>query len=281
MNRGSPAKPAIVIAATIAIRPSAPAQSTCARRSASAASDSGPAERLERIARIGLRTPAARLSAREQVREQPERRHDERDGHRQRARARLGSPAPQPVERQEQEDLGARERRQRAEHERAARATGEARPGSAEHERDEQRLRHPTGDLARPVRHVVGEQHTGQHGEGRARDPWRAREAHRQRQADLCRADEPHEPGRPHEDEPQLRRRVASERQRRGQQHGQGLPRRAARRVELQVRELASPDEPRPGVVDRLAGEQQRDGRERQAGERGAEKSACRHGGRR
>ena len=58
---------------------------------------------------------------------------------------------------------------------------------------------------------------------------------------------------------------VAGERQRRRERDGQRLPRRSAGRVELEARELAPPDEPRPGVVDRLVGDGQRGRGEREA----------------
>jgi len=238
-----------------------------------------PAERLERIACIGPRALCRARAAvgEQQLRRQPQRRHGEGDRHGERTRARRGAPGPQGVEREQREDLRPRERRQRAERERAAGSAGEARGGGAEDERYEQRLGHPAGDLARPVRHVIAQQHDARHRERGAREPRRARSPGRQRQADLRGEHKRHSPTRPHEDEPEVRGRVAGKRQRRGEQDRQRLPGRPARRVELEVGQLAPPDEPRPGVVDGLVGEQQRQHGERQAGEGGAEKSADGH----
>ena len=78
-------------------------------------------------------------------------------------------------------------------------------------------------------------------------------------------ADEGEEPAGPGDDEPHRRGQIADRRQRGGHEHRQGLPRRPAGRVEVEVGDLSPPHEPGPRVVREGHREQERERRDRHA----------------
>jgi len=135
----------------------------------------------------------------------------------------------------------------------------------AHHERDEQRLGHAFGALAQPRRVGVERQQQRERAKCGGGDPLALRVAGRQHVRQPCGEHERQQPGYAHEEEPQLRRRVAGERQGRRDRYRERLPRRPEVQIESGAAELAAPDEPSPGVVDRIG----RQG-ERRAGERNA-----------
>ena len=76
------------------------------------------------------------------------------------------------------------------------------------------------------------------------------------------------------DEQPQRRREaVAQERERRREEHRQRLPRRPADGVEIEVHDLASPDDPGPRVVGRSGRLQQRQRGDREARDRPATRS--------
>ena len=126
-----------------------------------------------------------------------------------------------------------------------------------QHQRDEQAL----GVAAREVAdELVGEQQRdrGDHARPQPGQPRAEPERHREREHAAGAGD----------DQPQRRRPVVAEqRERRREQHRQRLPRRALERDEVDVQDLAAPDDPRPRVVGRRRHRQQRQGADRQAAE--------------
>jgi len=239
----------------------------------------GPPQRLRRIARAALRALTAAAAGAEQVGRQPQRGDDERnrDGDRTRAGISAASTRPRGVGDQRQPALRPHERRERAEDERRARVAADRRAHGPQDQRDEQRLGHPAGDLPRPRGHVVEEQRQDDHREPRGDAPHRGGQACGQAVGQLAGEHERSEPRSAHEHEPQLRRGVAGDGERRGEDDRQRLPRRPARGIEAEVGELAAPDEPRPGVVDRLVGDQQRGPSQADAGRNDAEQAGGRH----
>jgi len=237
----------------------------------------GPPERLGGVARPPLRTPGATRAGAEQLGRQPQRGHRERDRDDDGPRAPIGAPRPRRVDDQQKPGLRSHERGQRAQHERSPHTAGQREPDGPERERDEQRLGHPAGGLPRPHRHVVEQQRESERREAGRGETQRAPVPGRQVVRELGGEHERQRPRCAHEDEPQLRCGITGERQRRRDHHGQRLPRRPARRIEAEMGQLASPDEPRPRIVDGLVGDQQRRRSEADAGRNGAEQAKGRH----
>ncbi len=148
--------------------------------------------------------------------------------------------------------------------ERGALAPGEAALDRGEDERDHQRFGEPARELAQPRGEAVEEEDDGERGERGGRDPLPATgretlaDPDRQQRGEGRRR----EPAGPGHEQPERRRRVAGEGERRREDDRERLPRGAARGVEGEVGDLAAPDEPAPGVVDRVPGQQEREGRE-------------------
>ena len=144
----------------------------------------------------------------------------------------------EPVEPGEQPDLRAQQSRRRAERERLQPPAVEVLLDRRERERDQQRL----GIAAQP-----GDEEVGAEAEPEGRDEARRAtgEARREPVAQRHRR----ERRRAREHEPDRGGERAEPGERRDQDDGQRLPRRAAERVEVEPGELTPPDEPRPRVV--------------------------------
>jgi len=238
-----------------------------------------PPQGLRGVAGAALRALGPPAPGAEQVGRQPQRGHGERHGEGDGPRARIlaASTRPRRVGDQQQPALRSHERAEGTDHERGTDTAAQRRPHRAEDQRDEQRLGHPAGGLPRPCGHVVEEKHKDHHGKQRGGAPRWGGQTRRQAVRELAGEHERPEPRRAHEHEPQLRGSVAGQGERCGDQGGQRLPRRPARRVEAEVGQLAAPHEPRPGVVDRLVGDQQRGRSEPDAGRNDAEQAGGRH----
>ena len=193
-----------------------------------------------------------------QLRQQPQHRHGREAGQHQPPCGGLVPQQPQPVEAEERPGLGAQERGAEPEQEGVARAPGEVAIERGQPEGDKKALRIAQRGVAqRPRRDRVGGGRggAGGHAPQAPRDP----EGH-------------HHAGdgaRPGDEQPQVGRQAAEQRERRGQQHRQRLPRRAVDGRQIEVQDLAAPDDPRPRVVRRSRGDEE--------GQRGEGEHAERH----
>ena len=217
----------------------------------------GSSEKAALLARgIFARWAARSRSPEPQLRQQPQHRHGREAGQHQPACGGLAPQQPQPVEAEERPGLGAQERGAEPEQEGVAGAPGEVAIERGQPEGDKQALRVAQRGVAqRPRRHRVGGGRGGAGGHA-AQAPGDAEGHH-----------DPRDGPSSGDEEPQVRRGAAEQRERRGQQHRERLPRRAIDGRQIEVQDLATPDDPRPRVVRRRRGNEEgerSDGQHRQ-----------------
>ena len=176
-----------------------------------------------------------------------------RDAERERPPAPLAQQEVGGVGDDQQPHLGTGQPRQRDEQECAPAAGAQVQLDRTEHEGHHQRLDVARRQIAQPVR-AGEERQRSEHPGDRAARPCREPEGQRQgRQA-----------GDSHDHEPEARCRGAGERQRRGEEHRQGLPAGVGDGAEAGARrgELLAEDQPGPGIEGRGGGQRQRGHRE-------------------
>ncbi len=214
-----------------------------------------------------------RVAGADQVGDQPEQRQGEGAGDQPSAQPRFGRPQVEAVGGQQRPGLGAHQRGGEAERQGLAVAPGELSIDGAQHQRHQQWLRQPAGELARPGGERVQQQdqaerrdHAGEGpGEAHARgsEPGGEPGAHPSREhqppRDAVGERDRRQPAGAGDGEPERRSGVSRRGEDRRHEDRKRLPRGPGFGVELERGQLASPDQPRPGVVDGREGGQQRE----------------------
>ena len=213
----------------------------------------------------GGRARVQRIAGSGPVEAEPQRgRQDDRHD-RQHTQSRLAQPDVHAVGGEQDPRLGPDQAGDGDEHECVVAPAVQVAVERAERERDQRRL----GRAQQRGAVQVGAQREAQNRDG-------AREAAGQPGAEPIGQQQRGDRARAHRRHPHVRRGAAEHRQRREDEHGERLERRAGGGGEVQMRELAPPDGPRPGVVAERRGDEQRrgarerDGRHRHAARRAA-----------
>jgi hypothetical protein len=219
---------------------------------------------------MGALAGAPRVARAPQLRPEPQRERADREPGDEPARRGIAPGDPHRVGADERPRRGAQERRAEAGPQGGARAGGQVQLDPEQQQRDEQALR--VADAGEPQE--VGRQRERRRGDDPAGHPAAQPPPEAEGEGD------PRERARARDRDPEHRRGAGDEREERRQGDRQRLPRRAELRVEIEVQDLASPDEPGPRVVGRRGGREEGQRAEGEAGaDEGAEAEARRRGG--